>query len=227
MTFVTGRNLRKNMSDIKKLKDSVYELEGLLELADRRVPASFMRADTACRGARIEARRTNMFYELKPNVDLSVEHVAPAQLCNPKKRISLSQIAEPVSASRTGKSPARAAVETGDDVEELYVIDDAGPAESVVSVEPQLTVAAAPAAASVRRPVFCLNDRFRFRRALFGGSDARVQRCPRPGGVDVWYGRGGRLYLWYAWTRTGLGRYGGFHGDCPHLFRILTGLSDI
>ena len=52
------------------------------------------------------------------------------------------------------------------------MIDDAGPAESVVSVEPQLTVAAAPAAASVRRPVFCLNDRFRFRRALFGGSDA-------------------------------------------------------
>ena len=116
--------------------------------------------------ARIEAL-TNMFYELKPNVDLSVEHVAPAQQPEEDKPVA---IAEPVSAVEP-EEPGESG-ETGDDVEELYVIDDAGPAESVVSVEPQLTVAAAPAAASVRRPVFCLNDRFRFRRALFGGSDA-------------------------------------------------------
>ncbi len=149
------------MSDIKKLKDSVYELEGLLELADRRPGKLGVLIPLV--EARIEAL-TNMFYELKPNVDLSVEHVAPAQQPEEDKPVA---IAEPVSAVEP-EEPGESG-ETGDDVEELYVIDDAGPAESVVSVEPQLTVAAAPA---VRRPVFCLNDRFRFRRALFGGSDA-------------------------------------------------------
>ena len=151
------------MSDIKKLKDSVYELEGLLELADRRPGKLGVLIPLV--EARIEAL-TNMFYELKPNVDLSVEHVAPAQQPEEDKPVA---IAEPVSAVEP-EEPGESG-ETGDDVEELYVIDDAGPAESVVSVEPQLPVAAAPAA-SVRRPVFCLNDRFRFRRALFGGSDA-------------------------------------------------------
>ena len=152
------------MSDIKKLKDSVYELEGLLELADRRPGKLGVLIPLV--EARIEAL-TNMFYELKPNVGLSVENVAPAQQPEEDKPVA---IAEPVSAVEP-EEPGESG-ETGDDVEELYVIDDAGPAESVVSVEPQLTVAAAPAAASVRRPVFCLNDRFRFRRALFGGSDA-------------------------------------------------------
>ena len=141
------------MSDIKKLKDSVYELEGLLELADRRPGKLGVLIPLV--EARIEAL-TNMFYELKP-----------AQQSEEDKPVA---IAEPVSAVEP-EEPGESG-ETGDDVEELYVIDDAGPAESVVSVEPQLTVAAAPAVASVRRPVFCLNDRFRFRRALFGGSDA-------------------------------------------------------
>ena len=124
------------MSDIKKLKDSVYELEGLLELADRRPGKLGVLIPLV--EARIEAL-TNMFYELKPNVDLSVEHVAPAQQPEEDKPVA---IAEPVSAVEP-EEPGESG-ETGDDVEELYVIDDAGPAESVVSVEPQLTVAAAP-----------------------------------------------------------------------------------
>ena len=60
-----------------------------------------------------------------------------------------------------------------DEAEGLYVIDEAEPAESPAPFESGATPAASD---NSKRPVFCLNDRFRFRRALFGGSDAEFNR---------------------------------------------------
>lgn len=89
------------IEEIKSLKDKVYEIEGLLELAQL---------------------REDKIPELEPLIKERIENL----------------------------------------------LEPAKP-EPVASVG---TVASEVPVASVRKPAFCLNDRFRFRRELFGNSDA-------------------------------------------------------
>lgn len=161
------------MSDIKRIKDSVYELEGLLELADRR-PGK-LDALLPLIEARVESI-TEMFGELKTGGNESGKKEASEAVT-----VAASEsVTETVVAADTEVAvDSTAAVDLvpeeapEDDAEELYVIDDAEPAESPAPVESKGTSAAS---ADSKRPVFCLNDRFRFRRALFGGSDAEFNR---------------------------------------------------
>ena len=161
------------MSDIKRIKDSVYELEGLLELADRR-PGK-LDALLALIEARVESI-TEMFGELKTGGNESGKKEASEAVT---VAVPESVIETVVAADTEVAVDSTAAVDLApeeapeDDAEELYVIDDAEPAESPAPVESK---GVPVASADSKRPVFCLNDRFRFRRALFGGSDAEFNR---------------------------------------------------
>lgn len=173
MWWSVGIELKKieTMSDIKRIKDSVYELEGLLELADRR-PGK-LDALLPLIEARVESI-TEMFGELKTGGNESGKKEASEAVT-----VAAPESVTVVAADTDVAVDSTAAVDLApeeapeDDAEELYVIDDAESAESPAPVESKC---ASAASADSKRPVFCLNDRFRFRRALFGGSDAEFNR---------------------------------------------------
>lgn len=167
------------MSDIKRIKDSVYELEGLLELADRR-PGK-LDALLPLIEARVESIM-EMFNELKsggngsPEKETAEEEPAPAEPVAVAETVAADDTEVVVDSTAAVDLIPEEAPE--DDAEELYVIDDAestdGPAPE--ELKPAVPAVSSPSAANAKRPVFCLNDRFRFRRVLFGGSDAEFNR---------------------------------------------------
>ena len=161
------------MSDIKRIKDSVYELEGLLELADRR-PGK-LDALLPLIEARVESI-TEMFGELKTGGNESgKKEASEAVTVAVPESVTETVVAADTEVAVDSTAAVDLAPEEApeDDAEELYVIDDAESAESPAPVESKGT---SVASADSKRPVFCLNDRFRFRRALFGGSDAEFNR---------------------------------------------------
>ncbi len=110
------KTIYMTLEEIKNLKDKIYELEGLLELAQ-------LRED-------------------------KIEELTPLIL----SRLSLLQ---PEAAPIPKSQPEPAAAPTPD------------PAPVIAVERPERSEREKPAA-----PIFCLNDRFRFRKTLFGGSEA-------------------------------------------------------
>lgn len=133
---------------LNEIKDRIYEAEGLLELLQLRgdrlhdlVPLIL---------ARIDEARERL-------VSMS-EHEADAAFASQP----IAGSGDPVNASDSG---------VNDPVSDKDMSQGHGP--QPVEAEPAVSsvrAAAQPLARSADRPAFCLNDRFRFRRAIFAGS---------------------------------------------------------
>lgn len=139
------------IEEIKILKDKVYELEGLLELAQ-------LREDKISELEPLIIERINDLTDVKETVNYNREE-------------------------RREESEGRKIIKEREDREEIGTIGPEEPGIADVS-ENGLEYNVADYSASVpvpadmtgkpsaRKPAFCLNDRFRFRRELFSNSDA-------------------------------------------------------
>lgn len=144
------------IENIKSLKDKVYELEGLLELAQLREDKIDELAPL------IEARIRSLTLPGDPVAEEApVAHIAAepsedsgaAGLYEETVEETAPEM-EPVSES-IYEAPA-AVEETYEDTAARSVMPTAGPKEKP----------------TMKKPAFCLNDRFRFRRELFDNSDS-------------------------------------------------------
>ncbi len=119
------------LEEIKELKDRVYELEGLLELAQL---------------------REDKLEELVPLIVSRLNSLAPKE---EKEEYDVKETEE---------------VEPG--VGEMSLGGIFGDEVNVAGEEPvSMERTLSSDAENTRRPLFCLNDRFRFRRTLFNGSE--------------------------------------------------------
>lgn len=149
---------------LNEIKDRIYEAEGLLELLQLRgdklddlLPLITMRLDEA------RAALATLATQNKPEPVKAAERVAEV-------------------APESSRLTAMQTVEEAEDDEPLYavesdetpLIDEPVVKETVVK-KTMVNEPAAPVAeekpGKVVKPAFCLNDRFRFRRSIFGGSD--------------------------------------------------------
>lgn len=142
-----------NKEDIKRLKDSVYELEGLLELAQL---------------------RDDKLGELEPLVKGKIEEIVEMAKCAPVSAAVPDMPEMPEEASYIyDEKPAPVAEEvTVKNAEPIVMSPE--PEVTAADREPEEPVFAVPDKKHGKRekPAFCINDRFRFRRELFNNSDA-------------------------------------------------------
>ncbi len=130
------------LDEIKELKDKVYELEGLLELAQ-------LREDKLSEIVPLILSRLNA---LSPKVEYDVKEAKEEE----------PEIYEMPVEGIFGMSADE--VDNGSEMKEEEDIEASAHRAPVESVE-------ASGTETVQRPLFCLNDRFRFRRTLFNGSE--------------------------------------------------------
>lgn len=135
------------IEDIKFLKDKIYEIEGLLELAQ-------MREDKIA--------------ELEPLINERLAALAPqpasAKVETPVNTISeLFEESETVSVSSQPEWVPEPASEETEETKE----DEPDEVKPIME-QPRH---------AVEKPAFCLNDRFRFKRELFGNSDAEFSQA--------------------------------------------------
>lgn len=150
---------------LNEIKDRIYEAEGLLELLQLRgdklddlLPLITMRLDEARMALATLATKDN------PEPVKAAERVTEVVL--EPTRVAAMQTVEKVE-----DDEPLYAVES----DETPLIDEPVVKETVVQ-KTMVNEPAAPVAeekpCKVVKPAFCLNDRFRFRRSIFGGSDA-------------------------------------------------------
>lgn len=145
---------------LQDLLDMAYELEGLITLALNR-PGAPARIHTL-----IEAKAYGI-------ADAAAAHTRGAE--------QAEEPAEPAPIAEPTPEPEEA-VET-EETEETEEVEEAAPApqeivgESIFEVPASAPIADEQPAAKSTRPLrtyFALNDKFRFRRELFGGNDAAM-----------------------------------------------------
>lgn len=129
---------------LNEIKDLVYEAEGLLELLQQRPDKKF----DICP---LIAERLTQAAGILKNLNAESQTAAPEAM-------------------------DIAAVESNaGDSDELYIVEAATMEKNVISAD-YTSSADNPSSAGVIKtkmpPSFCLNDRYRFRRSIFGGSDA-------------------------------------------------------
>ncbi len=150
------------IEEIKNLKDKIYELEGLLELAQLREEkidelAPLIEARLA--GLRANgADGTN-----EPNEPNSISSKDSKDLKEPIR----TEITEFSDTLDFAEEPEKTAEESEKSEEEPKNIDE----------EPTVASAKPKSGGTGRKPAFCLNDRFRFRRELFSNSDSEFSEA--------------------------------------------------
>lgn len=143
---------------LNPLKDKIYEFEGLLELLGQRPEkAGALTALLRGRLAEINSLFTQLSEinpvsepepEAEPEPEPMPEPVAEPVLPEPEPVFAPEPMVEPEPKPEPNPEPYKARKREP---------------EPVRKPDP-------------KRPVFCLNDRYRFRRELFGGSDAEMER---------------------------------------------------
>lgn len=150
------------IEEIKNLKDKIYELEGLLELAQLREEkidelAPLIEARLA--GLRASgADGTN-----EPNESNSISPKGSKDLKEPIR----TEITEFSDTLDFAEEPEKTAEDTEKSEEE----------PKKISEEPTAASAKPKGGGTGRKPAFCLNDRFRFRRELFSNSDSEFSEA--------------------------------------------------
>ncbi len=191
------------IEDIKRLKDSVYEIEGLLELAqirEDRIPeltplieariaglASSVKKNPVSR--EVEATEKDVFMGgpvIEENPDVLIDDTVSdhqEESVYPSANSSEKDEEEGDHINDTGKMahPAGTLTELFEESETTSVTpaDSVSPEVSVKAEEPEQVVISPIRQEPLRqpqeprrKPAFCLNDRFRFRRELFNNSDS-------------------------------------------------------
>lgn len=153
------------IEEIKNLKDKIYELEGLLELAQLREEKIDELAPLI--KARLAGLRAN-------GADGTNEPNEPNSISSKDSKDS-KDLKEPIRTEITEFS------DTLDFAEELEKpAEDTEKSEEEpekISEEPTATSAKPKSGGTGRKPAFCLNDRFRFRRELFSNSDSEFSEA--------------------------------------------------
>lgn len=186
------------IEDIKTLKDKVYELEGLLELAqlreekiDELTPLIERRLRDITKSVRtieendekprfvtlplFEADATGTMLRKKRKEEAPVEKM--------EEKVIVDEKSEEESIEKSETEPLEQNDEELD--EEIYNIPDEKPEQMEMqeknnmefpTLSDSVSVTGRVSEKSYRpqpqaKPAFCINDRFRFRRELFGGSD--------------------------------------------------------
>ena len=174
----------RNNIDLDSIRDAVYELEGLLELA------------------RLREDKTS---ELIPLMKMRLQHINSlfsGSKDGPEQQDAEASVPEPaeewpvleeIRASEETRAPEETSAEDGipvdydsygeytvageeDTVKEEMTVSISGDAPVEVAEEAEINrgrvSVTQPAAKTAAKPAFCINDRFRFRRELFHNSDA-------------------------------------------------------
>lgn len=153
------------IEEIKNLKDKIYELEGLLELAQLREEkidelAPLIEARLA--GLRANggsgADGTN-----EPNSISSKDSKGSKDLKEPI-RTEITEFSDTLDFAEESEKPAEDTEKSEEEPEKI-------------SEEPTATSAKPKSGGTGRKPAFCLNDRFRFRRELFSNSDSEFSEA--------------------------------------------------
>lgn len=147
------------IEEIKNLKDKIYELEGLLELAQlREEKIDELAPLIEARLAGLKANGTDGSNE--PN---SISSKDSKDLKEPIR----TEITEFSDTLDFAEEPEKTAEDTEKSEEEPKNIDE----------EPTAASAKPKSGGTGRKPAFCLNDRFRFRRELFSNSDSEFSEA--------------------------------------------------
>lgn len=165
--------------DLEGIKDAVYELEGLLELAELRedkLPSLFPLMKN-------KLKIINAFFDDCENDEADDEYDADAEDAeeefesearkeiDPESAEEIATDAEEEAEAEEAEESAEAKVEPQPYVEE----EEKKPAKVIFTETETVTEnynSDFDSSKSVPKPAFCINDRFRFRRELFGNSDA-------------------------------------------------------
>lgn len=155
------------IEDIKNLKDKIYEIEGLLELAQLREDKIDELAPL------IEERLKCLAGAAEPTEATEPAEAAvatePAEVSEPMTIEELFEESQSISITHD-MSPADSSDNS----------DNSDNSDSIKSSDVSAHSAAAhsaPRAGGASKPAFTLNDRFRFRRELFNNSDAEFSEA--------------------------------------------------
>lgn len=137
---------------LNEIKNLVYEVEGLLELAQ-------LRAD----------KLSDLLPLMHTRIDAVSEQLHELKAEDPET--SDAEEAKAADAEVDAKVEAEVIVENVEETDEVSITDTQ---PDTVSVDEEQLSVTEPELAKPKadRPLFCLNDRFKFRRMIFGGSDA-------------------------------------------------------
>lgn len=153
------------IEEIKNLKDKIYELEGLLELAQLREEKIDELAPLI--EARLAGLRANGADEPdEPNEPNSISSKDSKDSKDLKEPIR-TEITEFSDTLDFAEEPEKTAEDTEKSEEEPKNLDE----------EPTAASAKPKSGGTGRKPAFCLNDRFRFRRELFSNSDSEFSEA--------------------------------------------------
>lgn len=159
------------IEEIKNLKDKIYELEGLLELAQlREEKIDELAPLIEARLAGLSANGTDG----ADGADGTNEPNEPNSISSKDSKDS-KDLKEPIRTEITefsdtldfAEEPEKTAEDTEKSEEEPKNIDE----------EPTAASAKPKSGGTGRKPAFCLNDRFRFRRELFSNSDSEFSEA--------------------------------------------------
>lgn len=162
------------IEEIKNLKDKIYELEGLLELAQLREEkidelAPLIEARLA--GLRANgADGTN-----EPNEPNSISSKDSKDSKDSKGSKGSKDLKEPIRTEITEFSDTLDFAEESEKTAEDTEKSEEEPEK--ISEEPTAASAKPKGGGTGRKPAFCLNDRFRFRRELFSNSDSEFSEA--------------------------------------------------
>lgn len=154
------------IEEIKNLKDKIYEIEGLLELAQ-------LREDKLSELEPLIKGRIRSLLEDAPADDIAEESFIIAEeeiLASEEPELESVPEFEPEQESELEPEPEPEPLNT---ITELFEETDTvsvtqNPGTDATSLQKQAPVRKE----RTDKPAFCLNDRFRFRRELFANSDA-------------------------------------------------------
>lgn len=151
--------------DIKRILHLTYELEGLLQLRTGHPDRPGLDAHIAAKASQIAALTGSAASDRQPaNPDDSMFYSLDSQPEAPEEaaeNIAVAEVAQPADDMRVALA-------------EQIEIQAQNPAPKCVALEEDKKARPskeAKASANMGRPVFSINDRFRFRRELFGNSD--------------------------------------------------------
>lgn len=156
------------IEEIKNLKDKIYELEGLLELAQLREEKIDELAPL------IEARLAGLRANGADGTNEPNEPNEPNSISSKDSKDS-KDLKEPI---RTEITEFSDILDFAEELEKPAEDTEKSEEEpEKISEEPTATSAKPKSGGTGRKPAFCLNDRFRFRRELFSNSDSEFSEA--------------------------------------------------
>ena len=178
------------IEEIKNLKDKIYELEGLLELAQLREdkieelsPLILARLSALTEISEDEAPSDEISEDEAPSDEISKKEIPSPHVAVEPRKHSEAPITPDIAVQPRKHSEAQITPEIAVQPRKLSEAPIApevavqlrkhseAPITPEIAVQPRKLSEAQIEKKPAKAPIFCLNDRFRFKRTLFGGSE--------------------------------------------------------